>query len=123
MKENFSDGEIVAMQGVTKGKLPPDRMLAIMRWKLPSLNVREVSCIIRDAKASAPPQAFKAATDLSEARVDPSRWRGSIMNATTVTFLGTHKLRGQHIYQLQAESPRRPFAKNISKDGSQRSHW
>jgi hypothetical protein len=42
---------------------------------LPSLNVRELTNIIREAKASAPPQAFKAVTDICEARVDPARWK------------------------------------------------
>ena len=74
IREHFSDAEIVAMQRITRGKLPPDRMFAILRWMLPSLNVRELSSVISDAKASAPPQAFKAVTDLCEARVDPARW-------------------------------------------------
>ena len=74
MSEHFSDAEIVAMRSATRGKLPPDRTFAILRWMLPSLNVRELSDVIRDVKASAPPQAFKAVTDLCESRVDPARW-------------------------------------------------
>ncbi len=75
MSEHFSDAEIVAMRSTTMNQIPPDRMLAILRWMLPSLNVRELSKTIREAKAAAPPQAFRAVTDLCEARVDPARWK------------------------------------------------
>ena len=74
MKEHFSDAQMAAMRGAIMGRTPPDRMSAILGWMLPSLNVQELSGLLREIKPTAPPQAFKAITDLCEARVDPARW-------------------------------------------------
>ncbi len=74
MKEHFSDAQMVAMRGAIMGRTPPDRMFVVLGWMLPSLNVRELSGLIREVKTAVPPQAFKAITDLCEARVDPTRW-------------------------------------------------
>jgi hypothetical protein len=74
MKEHFSDAQMVAMRGAIMGRTPPDRMSAILGWMLPSLNVRELSGLIREVRSAMPPPAFKAITDLCEARVDPARW-------------------------------------------------
>jgi len=74
MMKHFSDAQMVAMRGAIMGRTPPDRMFAILGWMLPSLNVRELSGLIREVRPTMPPQAFKAITDLCEARVDPARW-------------------------------------------------
>ncbi len=74
MKEHFSDAQMVAMRGAIMGRTPPDRMSAILGWMLPSLNVQELSGLIREVRSAVPPQAFKAITDMCEARVDPIRW-------------------------------------------------
>jgi len=74
MKEHFSDAQMVAMRGTIMGRTPPDRMSAILGWMLPSLNVRELSGLIREVRSAVPTQAFKAITDLCEAKVDPTRW-------------------------------------------------
>ena len=74
MKEHFSDAQMAAMRGAIMGRTPPDRMSAILGWMLPSLNVRELSGLIREVRSAVPPPAFKAITDLCEARVDPTRW-------------------------------------------------
>ena len=74
MSEHFSDAQMGAMRGAIMSRTPPDRMSAILGWMLPSLNVRELSGLIREVRASVPPQAFKAITDMCEAKVDPTRW-------------------------------------------------
>jgi hypothetical protein len=74
MKEHFSDAQMAAMRGAILGRTPPDRMSAILGWMLPSLNVRELSGLIGEVRSAMPPPAFKAITDLCEARVDPARW-------------------------------------------------
>ena len=74
MKEHFSDAQMAAMRGAILGRTPPDRMSSILGWMLPSLNVQELTGLIREVKSAVPPQAFKAITDLCEARVDPTRW-------------------------------------------------
>lgn len=74
MSEHFSDAEMVAMRSTIMSRMPPDRTFAILGWMLPSLNVRELSGVIRELKAAVPPPAFKAIIDLCEARVDQTRW-------------------------------------------------
>ena len=74
MKEHFSDAQMGAMRGAIMGRTPPDRMSTILGWMLPSLNVWELSGLIREIKSTAPPQAFKTITDMCEARIDPARW-------------------------------------------------
>jgi len=74
MKEHFSDTQMAAMRGAIMGRTPPDRMSAILGWMLPSLNVQELSGLIREVRPAMPPQAFKAVTEMCEARVDPARW-------------------------------------------------
>ena len=74
MKEHFSDAQMLSMRGAIMGRTPPDRMSAILGWMLPSLSVRELSSLLLEVRSAVPPQAFKAITDLCEARVDPTRW-------------------------------------------------
>ena len=74
MKEHFSDAQMTAMRGAIMSRTPPDRMFAILGWMLPSLNVQELSGLIREVRPAMPPQAFKAVTDMCEARVDHARW-------------------------------------------------
>ena len=74
MSEHFSDAQMAAMRGAIMSRTPPDRMSAILGWMLPSLNVRELSGLIREVRFGVPPQAFKAITDMCEAKVDPTRW-------------------------------------------------
>jgi len=74
MSEHFSDAQMGAMRGLIMGRTTPDRMSAILGWMLPSLNVRELSGILREVRPAVPPQAFKAITDMCEAKVDPTRW-------------------------------------------------
>lgn len=74
MAEHFTDPEMNAMQGKIIGQMPPDRVLAILGWMLPSLNVTELSRLLFALKGAVPPQFMKAVTDLGAARVDPTRW-------------------------------------------------
>lgn len=74
MQQHFSDPEMAAMQGKIISQLPPDRVMAILRWMLPSLNVSELSRLLVTFKGAAPPPFVKAVTDLCAARVDPARW-------------------------------------------------
>ena len=74
MSEHFSDAQMGAMRGAIMGRTPPDTMSAILAWMLPSLNIRELSGLIREVRSAVPPQAFKAITEMCEAKVDPNRW-------------------------------------------------
>ncbi len=74
MKEHFTDQQMRAMRGAILGRVPPDRMSAILGWMVPSLNVVELSDFLAGVRPNLPPPAFKAITDLCVARVDPTRW-------------------------------------------------
>ena len=75
MKERYSDPQMAQMRGKIIGAMPPDRMMAILGWMLPSLNVDELTGFVGMLKAGAQPPVFKAVADLSAARVDPARWK------------------------------------------------
>lgn len=74
MREHFTDAQMVAMRGVIMGRLPPDRLFAILRWMLPSLNVTELSELLRSVRGGVPPPVYQKLTDLCEARVNPTIW-------------------------------------------------
>ena len=74
MKERFTDAQMVAMRGRIMGGMPPDRLFAILRWMLPSLNVTELSNLLRSVRAGVPPPVYGRISELCEARVRPKIW-------------------------------------------------
>lgn len=74
MREHFTDPQMVGMRGRIMGAMPPDRMFAILRWMLPSLNVTELSDLLRSIRETAPPPVYQKFTDLCDAKVAPSIW-------------------------------------------------
>ncbi len=75
MREHFTDDQMRAMRGGIMGGMPPDRLALIFRWMFPSLNVNELTAMLRGAKAGAPPQLIQLASRIAAERVDPQRWR------------------------------------------------
>lgn len=74
MKEHFTDAQMLAMRGAIMGRMPPDRMFAILRWMLPSLNVTELSGLLRSVRPGLPPPVYQKVTELCTARVNPTIW-------------------------------------------------
>ena len=74
MQEHFTDAQMLAMRGAIMGQMPPDRLFAILRWMLPSLNATELTDLLRSARPGIPPPVFQKITDLCEARVNPGIW-------------------------------------------------
>jgi hypothetical protein len=74
MQQHFTDPEMVAMRGQIIGAMPPERVMAILSYMLPSLNVSEISDFIGSVRQTAPPPVAKAVTELAAAKVDPARW-------------------------------------------------
>jgi len=74
MQQHFSDPEMVAMQGRIIGGMPPERVMAILNYMLPSMNVEELSDFVGSVRRTAPAPVAKAVTDLAAVKVDPSRW-------------------------------------------------
>jgi len=74
MRERFSDAQMAAMRGTILGRMPPERIFAILGWMLPSLNATELVGFLRSVRDAMPPPAFRAVTELCSARVDPVWW-------------------------------------------------
>jgi hypothetical protein len=74
MQQRFTDPEMVAMQSRIIGGMPPERIMAILNYMLPSMNVSELSEFLGSVRQTAPPPVAKAVTDLAAAKLDPSRW-------------------------------------------------
>ena len=74
MKEQFTDEQMTRMRGAIIGRTPPERVMATLGWMAPALNPTELATFLGSLKKGAPPEAFRAVTDLCAARVDPARW-------------------------------------------------
>lgn len=74
MQQHFTDLEMIAMRSRIIGGMPPERIMAILSYTLPSLNVGELSDFVGSVRQTAPPPVVKAVTDLAAAKVDPARW-------------------------------------------------
>ena len=75
MQERFTNEQMRAMRATIIAGMPPDRVAAIFRWMLPSLNVTELTDLVGGVKAGAPPAFLALLTRIGEERVDPARWR------------------------------------------------
>lgn len=74
MQQHFTDSEMIAMRGQIIGGMPPERIMSILSYMLPSLNVDELSEFVGSVRRTAPPPVANAVTDLAAAKVDPARW-------------------------------------------------
>jgi hypothetical protein len=74
MQQHFTDAEMVAMRSRIIGAMPPERIMAILSYTLPALNVSELSDFVGSVAKTAPPPVVKAVTGLATAKVDPARW-------------------------------------------------
>lgn len=74
MQDHFTDAQMAGMRGAIMGNIPPERMVSILGWMLPSLNVTELSQFISGLSKTAPPPLQKVVFDIASAKVDPARW-------------------------------------------------
>lgn len=75
MQEHFTNEQMLAMQGAIIGRLPPERVAAILGYMLPALNVTELRGLLGGFGRNAPPPLKKVVSEIGEARVDPARWQ------------------------------------------------
>ena len=75
MREHFTNEQMAAMQGAIIGRLPPERMAAILGYMLPSLHVTELRGLLGEFGRRAPPPVKKVVSEIGQARVDPARWQ------------------------------------------------
>lgn len=73
--DNFTDAELIAMGAAIVRNIPPGRMVA--EW-LPemcaSFNPDEISRVLKNVKANAPPESFQRVTRLAESVMQPKIW-------------------------------------------------
>ena len=74
MKETFTDAELAAIRGTIIGRMPPDRLFALLGWMLPALNATELSGLLSSFQGKAPPEFVRKVTELCAQRVEPARW-------------------------------------------------
>lgn len=75
MRERFTDEQMRAMRSTIMGGMPRDRLAWILRWMLPSLNLREMAAMLGGIKATAPPPVLEFVSGIAAERVDPQRWQ------------------------------------------------
>jgi AhpD family alkylhydroperoxidase len=74
MKEAFTDEQLAGMRASIMGKMPPDRLFALLGWMLPSLNATELSGLLGALKGKVPPEFMQRMVEICTNSVEPSRW-------------------------------------------------
>lgn len=75
MQRHFTNEQMAAMRGAIIAGLPPDRLMAVLAWMLPALNVTELTDLMNSVGRGAPPPVLNAVKSLCDAKVDPARWK------------------------------------------------
>jgi len=75
MRLRFTDEQLRALRSTIMRSMPPERLAAILRWMLPSLNVAELTAMVAGAKAALPPEQFQLLAGLGAKYVGPERWQ------------------------------------------------
>lgn len=74
MHGHFTVAQVAALQESIIRSLSPDRLFAILRWMLPSLNVTGLSRVLGSVRPSMPPPGYQRVAALWEARLNPDIW-------------------------------------------------
>jgi hypothetical protein len=74
MHRHRTDAELDVIRGTIVANAPPEQMLALLGWMLPSMNATELSILLTGARSTLPPPAFARLTALCDAKIDPDRW-------------------------------------------------
>ena len=72
----FSDAELIAIEGVIVGSLPPEENIVLVRMMLPAMAPHERLAFMRFVEESAPPEAFDAMLGFAaRAALEPCDYR------------------------------------------------
>ena len=74
MQAHFTDPELVGMRSTVIARMPPERVMAMLSWILPSINETELCDFLTSVVRTAPPPLVKGVTDLCAAKVESARW-------------------------------------------------
>lgn len=70
----YSDAELVAVHDALVASIPPQEMMAIARWLVPSMNPMERALVLADTRAKAPAEAFAAMLEVARPHLDAAEW-------------------------------------------------
>ena len=71
---HYSDAELAAIHDELVASIPPQELMAALRWMVPSFNAAERIGFLADVQAKAPAPAFEAMLQVARATLDDSDW-------------------------------------------------
>lgn len=71
---HYSDAELAALHDELVASIPPQEMMDILRWMVPSFNAAERLGFLSAVQAKAPPPAFAAMLQVARAHLDDAAW-------------------------------------------------
>ena len=72
--DNFTDAELIAIRAAIARDIPPGRRGELLPDMCASYNPDEISLVLSNMKADAPPEVFKRVTQLAERVMQPAMW-------------------------------------------------
>jgi len=72
--DNFTDEELIVMGAAIVSDISPERMGEWLPEMCASYNPDEISLILKNVKAEAPPEVFQGVTQLAESITQPAMW-------------------------------------------------
>jgi len=75
MRMRFTDEQMRTMRSSIMRRMPRERLEAILRWMLPSLNLTELTSMVAAAKGTMPPEQFQGFTGLAATFLPSERWQ------------------------------------------------
>lgn len=70
----YTDAELLALHDRLLASIPPDEMMLVLRWLVPSMNPAERNALFKDMQAHAPAPVFEATLAMVKAHLTPREW-------------------------------------------------
>jgi hemerythrin-like domain-containing protein len=71
---HYSDGELMEVHNALVASIPPEEMMAILRWLVPFMSPPERTAMLADMRAHAPAPVFAAVLDSVKPHLTPYEW-------------------------------------------------
>ncbi len=72
--DNFTDAELIAIRAAIFRDIPPGRRGELLPDMCASYNPDEISLVLSNMKADAPPEVYQGATQIAESVMQPAMW-------------------------------------------------
>ncbi len=70
----YTDAELREIHDALVASIPPQEMMATLRWMAPAMTPTERTMVLGDMQQNAPAPAFEAALDVARAHLDTASW-------------------------------------------------